>query len=66
MSYCQGCADRIGLLIQAEQTLLWFWETYHSCACGARAESLATHPHVTGCPVERALQEQAKQALGGE
>jgi len=25
------------------------------CPCGARPESLGTHPHVSGCPVERAL-----------
>jgi len=27
----------------------------HSCHCGARGESLDTHPHVLGCPTERAL-----------
>lgn len=25
------------------------------CACGARVESLDTHPHVSGCPVDQAL-----------
>lgn len=26
------------------------------CPCGARPESLNTHPHVTGCPVSEALE----------
>ena len=25
------------------------------CPCGARPESLNTHPHVSGCPVERSI-----------
>jgi hypothetical protein len=30
-------------------------EIENHCPCGARPESLKTHPHVGGCPVERAL-----------
>lgn len=30
-------------------------EIERHCPCGARPESLKTHPHVTGCPVQRAL-----------
>jgi hypothetical protein len=26
-----------------------------NCPCGARPESIATHPHVIGCPVQAAL-----------
>jgi hypothetical protein len=30
-------------------------EIERHCPCGARPESLNTHPHVCGCPVERLL-----------
>jgi hypothetical protein len=30
-------------------------EVERHCPCGARPESLNTHPHVTGCPVGNAL-----------
>lgn len=30
-------------------------EIENHCPCGARPESLNTHPHVTGCPVAEAL-----------
>lgn len=50
-----------GDLVQAGHTLRWYWETYHSCACGARAESPATHPHVSGCPTARALLKTAEE-----
>lgn len=30
-------------------------EVERTCPCGARPESPNTHPHVTGCPVGRAL-----------
>lgn len=45
------------LLVQSFQQLVWFWNTYNSCACGARKESLDTHPHVLGCPTSIALEQ---------
>lgn len=30
-------------------------EIENHCPCGARPESLNTHPHVGGCPVEHAI-----------
>ncbi len=29
------------------------WSTYGRCSCGARKESLDTHPHLEGCPTEK-------------
>lgn len=37
------------------QQLAWYWFTYGTCACGARSESLDTHPHTIGCPTEEAF-----------
>ncbi len=42
-------------LLGAERQLSYWWETQHSCPCGARAESPDTHPHVTACPTASAL-----------
>ena len=42
------------LALDGEQLRYW-WETQHSCPCGARPESPATHPHVLACPTARAL-----------
>ena len=50
-----GAIAERGDLIQAGQQLLYWWETRHSCPCGARPESPDTHPHVPGCPTERAI-----------
>ena len=56
-----------GLLADAQQQLRYLWETTRSCPCGARAESLDTHPHVIGCPTGRAVELLAKaHAAGGE
>lgn len=46
----------LATLIDAEGQLRWFWQTYHACACGARAESPDTHPHVVGCPTASAVE----------
>ncbi len=43
---------------EAQQQLRYWWETQHSCPCGARAEALDTHPHVLACPTERASPEK--------
>lgn len=40
-------------MIQAYQQLGAFWDMFHSCPCGARAESMDTHPHVLGCPTDK-------------
>ena len=39
----------------AEDHLREQWRVTGSCPCGARAEALATHPHVSGCPTARAV-----------
>lgn len=38
------------------------FEIERHCPCGARPESLATHPHVSPCPVAKALAESAPRA----
>ena len=43
------------LLAEGDQQLIYWWESQHSCPCGARPESPTTHPHVLMCPTERAL-----------
>lgn len=35
-------------------------EIERHCPCGARPESLVTHPHVIGCPVDLALEKCQK------
>lgn len=39
----------------AFQQLLYWYDWKQSCPCGARPESLDTHPHVGGCPTAAAL-----------
>ena len=46
--------ETMAQLGEAQQQLRYWWETQHSCPCGARAEALDTHPHVLTCPTERA------------
>ena len=41
-------------LAAARKQLCWAWENFKSCACGARRNSLRTHPHGIGCPTEKA------------
>lgn len=41
-------------------------EIERHCPCGARPESIDTHPHVTGCPVERALRHVAQALVDHE
>ncbi len=41
--------ERLGRYREALQ------EVERHCPCGARPEALNTHPHVTSCPVARAL-----------
>jgi len=58
MSGCECCEKKAResfLLLEAEQQLRYWWDSQHSCPCGARAESLSSHPHVLGCPTERAV-----------
>ena len=38
-------------LAEKYRAALDHYESHQSCPCGARRESLDTHPHVTGCPV---------------
>lgn len=42
-------------LMEAYKQLEYLWATTHSCPCGARPESPNTHPHVIGCPTEKAV-----------
>jgi hypothetical protein len=42
-------------LMDAYRQLEYWWQTEHSCPCGARPESPNTHPHVGGCPTAAAL-----------
>jgi len=35
-------------------------EARKSCACGARGESLDTHPHVGGCELGKAFEDYDK------
>jgi hypothetical protein len=44
-------------LLAAQQQLAYLWDRTGSCPCGARRESLRTHPHVIGCPTAAALKE---------
>jgi hypothetical protein len=53
-------------LAQARQQLLYWWETKHSCPCGARPESPDTHPHVPWCPTGAAVRADVQAALGEE
>ena len=57
-----------GDLIQARQHLVWSWQTYKACPCGARLRMPTTHPHSLGCPTEIALSAEAAvlAAAGGE
>lgn len=45
--------ERLTMIIQDMAHELLAVENH--CPCGARPESLDTHPHVTGCPVAKAL-----------
>jgi hypothetical protein len=48
--------DRLELeLAMAGQHLTYLWKQTRYCPCGARAGSEDTHPHVSGCPTEAAL-----------
>lgn len=42
-------------IIDACKQLRAYWEMFHSCPCGARKESLNTHPHNLGCPTDVAI-----------
>lgn len=42
-------------LMEAYKQLEYLWVTTHSCPCGARPESPQSHPHVIGCPTEKAV-----------
>lgn len=63
---CPCCAElRLRLLLQDIGHELLQAEVH--CPCGARPESPATHPHVTGCPIGNAIAlfESAAAPLGG-
>lgn len=45
-------------LADSQQQLRYWWQTEHSCPCGARPESPKTHPHVGGCPTAKAFSDQ--------
>ena len=53
-----------GMLYQAYQQLAYWWNLHHSCPCGARAESLDTHPHMILCPTEAGLKWLADGGYG--
>lgn len=39
----------------AQQQLAYYFQQTRLCACGARLESLDTHPHVPGCATDAAV-----------
>lgn len=53
----QPCEQEIERLTLALQDMAHeVMQVERTCPCGARPESPATHPHVIGCPVARALE----------
>lgn len=55
-SVCLGPKPADADLIAAAPDLLAALKRVaHSCPCGARGESLHTHPHVIGCEIEAAI-----------
>ena len=49
-----------GDLGQARYQLAWSWQTFGSCACGARRAAPRTHPHALGCPTEIATRSESQ------
>ena len=43
-------------IADAQQQLKYWWEETGRCPCGARRETPATHPHVSACPTEAAIE----------
>ena len=50
-----GQTNKTFRTLRLEQAVALTKEIEQHCPCGARPESLSTHPHVTGCPVEKLL-----------
>lgn len=48
-------AENARLKEALEKALAFGIETAQHCPCGARPESLDTHPHVVSCPVEKLI-----------
>ncbi len=51
---------------ELQQSVVYYWNFYHSCPCGARPESPKSHPHVMGCPVGEAVISLAHSDLEDE
>ena len=55
------CGRLRAALSAADRQLVYWWDTRHTCPCGARPESPDTHPHAPACPTARALQEASDE-----